>query len=215
VADIFSEVDEDVRKEKSLELWKKYGKYVIGGAVLIVVGTASYVAWQNYTVSQSASQGAAFEAAAALVSENKLAEGAASFGALAEEGNAGYRALSRLREAGLLVETGKGSEALAIYNELAADSSVDEEFSSLANLLAGYYLLDNGTTQEARDQVGPLVQAGSIWTASATELVALTYLQDGESSKAIEMLTALKNDASTPNDIKERVTQLLAALGGE
>jgi hypothetical protein len=215
VADIFSEVDEDVRKEKSLELWKKYGKYVIGAAVLVVVGTASYVGWQNYTTSQSASQGAAFEAAAALVTENKLAEGAASFGELAEDGNAGYRALARLREAGLMVETGQGSEALALYNELAADSSVDEEFSSLANLLAGYYLLDKGTSEEARSQVAPLAETGSIWTASANELIALSYLQDGESSKAVEILTQLKNDASTPNDIKERVTQLLAALGGE
>ena len=57
VADIFNEVDEDVRKEKSLALWKAYGKYVIGVAVLVVAGTAAYVGWQNYTVSQSRSQG--------------------------------------------------------------------------------------------------------------------------------------------------------------
>ena len=37
MADIFNEVDEDVRKDKSLALWKAYGKYVIGAAVLIVV----------------------------------------------------------------------------------------------------------------------------------------------------------------------------------
>lgn len=215
MADIFSEVDEDVRKDKSLALWKKYGNYVIGAAVLIVVGTASYVGWQNYTLSQSESQGAAFQAAAALVAENKLEEGAASFGTLAEEGNAGYRALARLREAGLLVEIGKGSEAVAIYDQLAADSSVDKEFSSLANLLAGYYLLDNGTSEEARTKVATIAEAGSIWSASANELIALSYLQDGESAKAVELLTQLKNDASVPTDVKARVEQLLAALGGE
>jgi len=41
VADIFNEVDEDVRKDKSLALWKAYGKYVIGAEGLIVVATAS------------------------------------------------------------------------------------------------------------------------------------------------------------------------------
>ncbi|USG60010.1 tetratricopeptide repeat protein [Sneathiella marina] len=215
MADIFSEVDEDVRKDKSLALWKKYGNYVIGAAVLIVVGTASYVGWQNYTLSQSESQGAAFQAASALVAENKLDAGAASFGTLAEDGNAGYRALARLREAGLLVETGKGSEALAIYDQLAADSSVDKEFSSLANLLAGYYLLDNGTSQEVRMKVASVAEAGSIWSASANELIALSYLQEGESVKAVELLTQLKNDAAVPSDIKARVEQLLAALGGE
>lgn len=215
MADIFSEVDEDVRKDKSLALWKKYGNYVIGAAVLIVVGTASYVGWQNYTLNQSSSQGAAFQAAAALVAENKLDEGAASFAALAEDGNAGYRALAQLREAGLLVDTGKGSEAMAIYDQLAADSSVDKEFSSLANLLAGYYLLDNGTPEEARTKVAPIADAGSIWSASANELIALSHLQEGDKAKAIELLTQLKNDASVPTDVKARVEQLLAALGGE
>ncbi|MEH6525232.1 MAG: tetratricopeptide repeat protein [Sneathiella sp.] len=215
MADIFSEVDEDVRKDKSLALWKRYGNYVIGAAVLIVVGTASYVGWQNYTLSQSASQGAAFQAAAALVAENKLDEGAASFATLAEEGNAGYRALAQLREASALVESGNGSEALEIYNQLAADSSVDKEFSSLADLLAGYYLLDNGTTEEVRTKVATIAEAGSIWSASANELIALSFLQDGEKTKAVEMLTQLKNDASAPPDVKTRVEQLLAALSGE
>ncbi len=37
MSDIFSEVDEEVRKDRSLELWAKYGKYVIGGSVIFIV----------------------------------------------------------------------------------------------------------------------------------------------------------------------------------
>lgn len=214
MADIFNEVDEDVRKDKSLALWKAYGKYVIAAAVLIVVGTASYVGWQNYTVSQSLDQGTRFEAAAALMSDNKPDAAASEFAALAADGNAGYRPLAALREAAALIDAGKGAEALEIYRGLAEDSSVDPEFSSVASLLAGYYLLDNGSSEELRNQVSAIAEASSIWSASANELIALSYLKDGDKAKATEVLTRLQNDATVPADIKGRVTQMLAAIEG-
>ena len=40
MADLFQEVDEDVRRERYQELWKRYGNFVVAGAVLIV---ASYL----------------------------------------------------------------------------------------------------------------------------------------------------------------------------
>jgi hypothetical protein len=213
VADIFNEVDEDVRKDKSLALWNAYGKYVIALAVLIIGGTAAYVGWQNYTESQSLEQAKRFETAAAMAAENKLSGAATEFSALASDGNAGYRPLSLLREAATLIAEGKGDEALTVYSELGSDSSVDKEFSSLAHLLAGFYLLDNGTSAEVRDRVAPIAEAGSIWSASAQELIALSYLKDGDKDKAVELLTVLQNDASAPDDIKGRVGQMLSALG--
>ncbi|MDF2368076.1 tetratricopeptide repeat protein [Sneathiella sp.] len=212
MADIFNEVDEDVRKEKSLALWKSYGKYVIALAVLIVAGTAGYVGWQNYTVSQSRSQGAEFEAAAALATDEKHGEAAAAFAGLAESGNSGYRPLAALREAEAMIAAGEGEKALLVYERLAADGSVDTEFSSLASLLAGYYLLDTGTTDQLRERIAPLTEPGGLWSASANELLALSYIKDGDSAKAKEVLALIQNDAATPEDIKARVSQLLAAI---
>ena len=215
MADIFNEVDEDVRKEKSLALWKAYGKYVIGVAVVIIAGTAAYVGWQNYTVSQSRNQGAEFETAAALVAEGKLGEGTAIFAGLKEAGNAGYRPLAALREAEAMIAAGEGEKALIVYEKLAADGSVDKEFSTLASLLAGYYLLDTGTTDQVRERIAPLTEPGSLFSASANELLALTYIKDGETTKAKEVLALIQNDAASPEDIKGRVSQLLAAIEGQ
>lgn len=214
MADIFNEVDEDVRKEKSLALWKAYGKYVIGAAVLIVAGTAGWVGWQNYTVSQSRAQGAEFEAAAVLAREDKFGESAAAFAGLAESGNAGYRALAALREAAALIDAGEGDKALLVYDRMAADSSIDPEFSSLADLMAGYYLMDNGTTDQVRSRIANLTEPGKLWSASANELLALTYIKDGDKARAKEVLSLIQNDAAAPDIIKGRVRQLLTALEG-
>ena len=38
MADIFNEVDEEVRRERLKQLWDRYGIFIIGLAVLLVVG---------------------------------------------------------------------------------------------------------------------------------------------------------------------------------
>ena len=215
VADIFNEVDEDVRKEKSLALWKAYGKYVIALVILIVAGTAAYVGWQNYQLSRAQAEGAAFEAASTLAAEGSNADAAAAFADLAEEGSKGYSALASLREAAALIDAGEGAKALAVYDRLAADSSVEPAFAALADLMAGYYLLDNGTTDQVRSRIAGLIEPGALWNASANELLALSHIKDDDAAKAREVLSLIQNDAEAPDMIKGRASQLLDALEGK
>ena len=63
MSDIFREVDEDIRNERFKRLWDRFGPYVIGVAVLIVVVTAGYRGWQYWQNSQAAATGDRFVAA--------------------------------------------------------------------------------------------------------------------------------------------------------
>ena len=45
MADIFREVDEEVRRDKALEFWSKYQNYLIGLAIVIVLATAGWRLW--------------------------------------------------------------------------------------------------------------------------------------------------------------------------
>ncbi|MBX6324392.1 MAG: hypothetical protein IRY94_21475, partial [Rhodospirillaceae bacterium] len=47
MADIFREVDEELRRENLVKLWKRYGSYILAAALLIVVGSGGYVVWQR------------------------------------------------------------------------------------------------------------------------------------------------------------------------
>ena len=38
MANVFNEVDEDIRKERYQNLWSNYGKYIIAFLMLIVIG---------------------------------------------------------------------------------------------------------------------------------------------------------------------------------
>jgi hypothetical protein len=214
VSDIFNEVDEDVRKDKSIELWKQYGKYVVAGAVSVIAITAAVVGWQNYQKSQSQLHGSQFESAAKMAIEKKFDDAAAGFGELAKSGAEGYPALATLRQARALIEAGKGEEAIALYDQLAA-SDADAEFKSAAQIFAGYYLIDNGTPQQVRDRVSALTSANDIWAFSAKELLALSYLKDSKKDEAIAVFKELKDDAAAPQGVKLRATELLQVLAAE
>lgn len=212
MSDIFSEVDEEVRKDKSLELWNVYGKYVIAASVGVIVITAGVVGWKNYTLSQSQQLGAQFESANKLVAEAKFDEASEAFAALAANSNEGYQALAQLRQARALIAAGKGAEGVAVYDALAA-SDADIEFVAAAKVLAGYYLLNNGSTDEVRARISGMETAGNIWAASVQELLALAALKDGKTDDAVKLLSDLKADADAPRGVKARAEQMLLALG--
>ncbi|HKX10546.1 MAG TPA: hypothetical protein VJN67_20270 [Stellaceae bacterium] len=57
MSDIFQEVDEELRHDKWLQLWKQYQNYIIGVAVLIVVATAVVTYWKYYDQQQREAEG--------------------------------------------------------------------------------------------------------------------------------------------------------------
>src|SRR5690606_30784556 len=103
---ILREVDEELRSDRMRSLWRRFGPYVIGAAVAIVLLVAvneGWTWWQNSNSARSSDQ---------LYSALELAEGtdvAAAQQALTEvvaEGSGGYPSLARFRQAALLAADG-------------------------------------------------------------------------------------------------------------
>jgi len=71
MTDIFQEVDEEVRRDKAAEFWKKYQNYIIGGALLIVLAAGGYRYWQYEKERAAQAAGDEFQAAIAAVDAGK------------------------------------------------------------------------------------------------------------------------------------------------
>jgi len=97
VADIFHEVDEEVRRERLQKLWDRYSIYVIALAVLIVSAIGGWRGYEYWEAKKAAAAGAAFESALNLSEAGKHAEAESAFAKIAAEAPAGYRILARLR----------------------------------------------------------------------------------------------------------------------
>jgi len=71
---LFREVDEEVRQEQFKKLWARYGKFVIGLAVLVIIGVAGMEGWRYFQMKQSEQAGDSFFAATDLAAAGKAAE---------------------------------------------------------------------------------------------------------------------------------------------
>src|SRR5712692_3961361 len=196
VADIFQEVDEEVRRERLEQLWKKHGNLIVAVALVILAaigGWRGYMWWQD---KKAAEAGAAFEAASTLADEGKHQEAEAAFAKLAAEGTPGYRALARFREAAQLA-LHDPKAAVGIYEALASDASLDRLLQDLAAV---------------RARLEPLAAADRPFRHSARELLALSAWRSGDGAAARRWIDSIVGDPETPAGIRNRVEVLLALI---
>ncbi len=213
MADVFSEVEEEIRRERYQKLWKKYGKYAIAVAVAVVLGTAGSVGWKEYRIATRESESARFIAAVRLIESGEQAEGTAALAALTEDAGAGYRALAGLRRAAALRRIGNRAAALSAYDRLAADGGVDRHLRDLARLLGAQTLLDLGTADDqVATRLAPLLEDGNPWRHSARESRAALALREGDLDTAKREFTSLADDPGAPPGVRARAAELVAAL---
>ncbi len=143
MSDIFREVDEDLRREQFKRLWDRYGSYVIGLAVLIVVAVGGFKAWEWWETSRAAATGDRFLAALVLSEEGKHDEAIAALDAVAADGSGDYPILAIFRSAGEKAAAGDDAGAVAAYDSIAGRSGVPPLVADLARIRAALILADS------------------------------------------------------------------------
>jgi len=215
VADIFQEVDEEVRREQLKKLWQRYGNLAVAACVLVVLGVGGWRGYEWYQAKKAAENGAAFEAAVSLADAGKQQEAESAFAKIAADGTAGYRVLARLREAAELART-DSKAAIKAYDDIAADKSVGQIVSDLAAVRAGFLLVDSAPYADVRAQLEPLTASGRTFRHSARELLALSAWKAGDVAAARQWTDMMMTDPATPQGARARaemLSQLIAASG--
>ena len=209
---VFAEVDEEVRRERLKQLWDRYGSYAITAAFVIVLAIGGWRGYQWWEARQAAEAGAAFEAAATLLEQDKHAEAEAAFAKIAQDAPAGYRLLARFREAASLAQRDPKA-AVKVYDEIANNSSASLALRDLANLRAAMLLADTEPYDVLRDRLEPLTGADRPFRHTARELLAFAAWRSNNSEAVKRWIEMIVADAETPQATRTRV-DMLAALTG-
>jgi len=141
MSDIFQEVDEEVRRDKAAEFWKKYQNQILAGAALIVLATAGYRFWQYEREKAEQAAGDQFQQAIAAFEEGKLDEAKGGFAKIAADAPGGYRILAQMTEAGAKAKSDP-TGAIAAFDAVSGDAAVDPLFRDAARLRAALIRLD-------------------------------------------------------------------------
>jgi hypothetical protein len=212
VADIFREVDEDVRKDKAHALWKKYGAYVIIACAALVVGTGARVAWREYQASQQLDEAGRFADARQLLADGKSSEAINALQALSSDASSGYSAIAGFHEAQARAQAGDTAGAVQTYDRLAGDGAAGPALRQLAALMAAMVLLDDGAAADVERRLTPLTADANPWRFMAREMMAALKLRQGDRDGARAAYKSLSEDAAAPGGVRNRAQEMLSAL---
>jgi hypothetical protein len=215
MADVFREVDEDLRREQLKKLWDRFAPYILGVAVLIVLGVSAYKIVEFWQRSQAEGSGDRFIAALNLSDQGKPSESIAALQALANEGSGAYPVLARFRIASEKADSGDINGAVADYDQIAARGDVPVEVRNMARIRAALLLIDTATVTEVTRRVGDLAAVGNPWRHNAREALALASWRAGDLATAKSWFDQINADQESPADMRQRATVMLSLIAAK
>jgi hypothetical protein len=212
MSDIFREVDEDVRRDKAAEFWKKYQNYIIAAAALIVLATAGWRFYDYQRLRAAEAAGAQFEQALDLDRSGKAADAAGVLGKIAAGGPDGYRIVARLAQAALLSKTDPAG-AIVAYDALAQDASIGPQFQETARLRAALLRLDAGEVDKAKSALEALAAPTGAYRHTAREMLGVEALAAQDYDGAGKWFDMIVADPDSPQNVRQSAELLLGLVG--
>lgn len=212
LADIFNEVDEDLRREKYERIWKRYGGYIIAACVLAVLGAAGSVGWRTWRAHERRAASFAFQS---IVHSGEDLDtgptGAARAKALADIAGKltpGYQVLAKLQQAASLVRARQNDDAVRLYRQIAQDSSAPKGLRDVAALKAAYLQADELTLAAMKARIARLTVPESGFRFSANEILGYVALRTGDNETALGYFQSVLSDPAAPETLRARVADL-------
>ncbi|MCC3860003.1 tetratricopeptide repeat protein [Pseudemcibacter aquimaris] len=202
------EVDDDLRQKQINDLWKKYGKFVIGmafGIVAIVAGRAIYT---SVVEGQYQEQASLYEEAL-LQNADQMS---ASLNQVANGGVAGFELLATLKKAQLAIEADNREEAISILDGFAKNSDMSQIYKDMVNIQVALLEVDTASLDQIRSRLSLILNGDNRYGYMATEIMALAELKAGETDAAKTRLETLIGDVDAPGSIKTRAEQYLSVI---
>jgi hypothetical protein len=213
LTDIFHEVEEDLRREKLNQLWKRYGTLFMTVAVLAVAATSGVVLWRQYEANQKAAAANAFNAATDKAIAGDIDGSLADYEAIVAQGGEGYPVLALFREVELRLAKADLPGAVAVYDRIA-QSAADPRLKALARIRAAYLVADIDAPDVLKNRVADFMGDDNPWRFSARELQAWADFRAGRADEAATALGALAADPTTPPGIRDRAAKFAIYIKG-
>ncbi|RED53575.1 tetratricopeptide repeat protein [Aestuariispira insulae] len=214
MADIFDEIEEDLKRDRMGDAWKKYGNYVYVAIALIIAVTAGYKYWDYHNKTRMVEQANQLDQALVTARSGEVDTALAALEQVSSESDAGYRLLAELRQASLLLDENQTAKAVAIYERIASDDKIDPIYRGLGTVLAVMHADETSDTAVLMEKLAPQLEAGATWRYTALELAAGLALRAGDKDQAIGHIKTIVDAAEAPEGVRARATELLRALEG-
>ena len=203
------EVAEEVRRDRLFGLIRKYGWIAIT-AVIVIVGGSAY---REYVKAQRTAAAQDFGSSVLAALEQNDAQARVDALDTVQAPNAATGAVVAMMQSAELVSDGQSAAAITRLEQAAIDPNVDQSYRDLVNFKR---LMRADSGLDTYDRVAgftALAAPGNPLRLLATEQLAVLDLETGNVDAATERFNAILNDAETTQGLRQRVTQVMIALG--
>lgn len=208
------EVNEEIRRDQAQQIWDRFGPAAIAIAILVVLATAAWVAYDYWDTSRANASGDKFSAALLLANQGKNDEAIAALKDLEDTGYGAYPLLARMRSATVLANKGDFAGAVAGFDAVAADGSIPVAVRDMARLRAAYVLVDSGSYADVAARAEPLAADTNPLRHSAREAMALSAWKEGKAADALKLYDQITADEAAPRNSRERATMMAELIRG-
>ena len=197
------EVNEELRRQQLKSIWDRFGVYIIGFAVLIIisVGGNEIINHLNNRLSQRESN--AFDNALNLIENGNDSVGLDQLIKLTK-GKTGYKGLALFRLSSESLTNGNYQEAVDYLKKASLDKTLTNNLRVFAKIKAGLILVDNGSFSEVDVLLKEVIESGGPFSFHAKEILALALIKNGRDLEAQEIFQEIANDASAPPVLARR-----------
>ena len=212
MSDLLLEIDEELRSQQIKALWDRYGQWVIGLAVLAVIGTGVSVAWHNHMNKVLAKD--TEQLVGLLQTGGDSDEIAKKLDSLKTDAAAPLNGLVGLYQAQTLEKSGDLKAARKSYQEVAVQMRqprIVKELATLQDVRLG--LLAKDAPDTLLPKLDKLTDKGAPFYASALELKGLLLQQQGKNEEANKIFENLSSDINAPATLRKRAKSLIRYEG--
>jgi hypothetical protein len=212
MSDIFQEVDEEVRRDKAAEFWKKYQNLILTAAALVVLASAGFRYWQYERDRAAQAAGDQFQEALAALEAGKLDEAKAGLDKIAAQGPSGYRALAQMAAAG--AKAAKDPQgAIAAFDAVAGDVSIDPLLRDAARLRAAFLRVDSaGEQQKGEAELTSLSADNGPYRRLAALALGALALERKDYDGAAKQFDLVLSDPETSPDERQAAARWLGLV---
>lgn len=210
MTDIFEEVSAELRRDRMQTAWDKFGRYIIGLAVAIVVITSTSIGLSSYWTARDEAASDRYDAMRATFSDLDSQAQLEALTAFAEAEDNGYGVLARFTAAYLHIDNKNNDAALAVFDALADDGAVPDSMRNYAQLQGAIVALNKGADlSDIEARLENLMDDDSGLLPMARETMALAYMRDDRLLEARELWLAQIADDGASGLTRERASIML------
>jgi hypothetical protein len=209
MANIFNEVDEDIRKERYQNLWSKYGKYVIGFLIIIIIIFSLSQYLQTKNISDNREILDIYFTSIESIEKNQLDLASQDLEIVYNEKNNALAAISGIKLSQIYLNNNQKNKALSFLENIYNNKSLDSIYRELA--LYKYIMInfENINVEKIENMVKSIEVGDNLFSLYFQEIIGIKYLTLSNTKKANSIFTKLSSKDDIPFDLRMRLDKLI------